>query len=317
VARQLVFRACFCLIAGLVAASSLPAHAIVISIDHFSVTRNGTPFFIDNFDDGLEPPSGPSIPPGGPTNPAAYTVQGTIPNTAEAGGLLQLNSANGVPSANANGDPRLALNVRLVSNIDPTNLTQGLKSNFAMSLTGIFTLPAGSGPAGSEYAIRFNDASGGLGAHQVLQLQVRFNASNAPEIRYALQDFDAGTITTLGSTPFAPPPGTERIFLNIDRSTATSDFFASFDYMTSGLLSLGHVAFATPGQMFVGENFVRAEFHVSEAIPEPATLAVLLIGLAGVAVLRARRLRLATCFAGSFSSPGSRFRCTRSRRPAA
>jgi hypothetical protein len=254
----------------------------VVSIDQLSVIRNGVSFFNDTFADGVAPPSGPN-------GAATYNVSGTIPATAESGGLLFIDSANGDLSANADGDPRLSVRVRLLSNIDQNNLAAGLKSDDTLSLSGIFTLTTPSGPLLSQYGIRFNDASGGQ-AHQLVQLQVRFNpATGVPEIHYQLQDFDAGTITTLGTALFAPPTGADRIMLTISRpSTFNDDFFASYSYLSAGSV-IGSDTFATPGQMFQGENFVRAEFNVSQAVPEPATVALLLVGIAGIGATRIRQ----------------------------
>ena len=280
--RQAVTRAFLCLLAA--ALGSPSAHALVVGIDQFSVLRNGSSFFNDTFADGLAPPSGPN-------GSATYNVSGTIPGTAESGGLLLIDSANGDLSANAQGDPRLSVRVRLLSDINSSNLAAGLKSDDTLSLSGIFTLTAPPGPDNAEYSVRFNDASGG-GAHQLVQLQVRFNPNTGgPEIRYLLQDFDAGSVTTLGSAQFAPPSGADRIMLTISRpDTANDNFFASYSWLAAGT-AIGGASFATPGQMFQGENFVRAEFNVSQAVPEPATLALLLAGMAGIGATRIRRRR--------------------------
>jgi hypothetical protein len=81
------------------------SNAITVNIDQYSITRDGIPFFTDNFSDGLEPPSAPSFL-FNPTISTSYFTLGTFPSTAESGGLLQLNTATGAFSANAIETPR-------------------------------------------------------------------------------------------------------------------------------------------------------------------------------------------------------------------
>src|SRR6476661_3937949 len=82
------------------AASCWPftSQAATVSIDDFQISRNGGLFFRDTFSDGLPPPSAPDFASG---TLATYNVFGTIPGTAESGGFLTLNTANGDVSANA------------------------------------------------------------------------------------------------------------------------------------------------------------------------------------------------------------------------
>lgn len=203
--------------------------------------------------------------------------------------MLVIDTANGVLTANALGQPRVEVRSRLLTNIDPNNLGAGLKIDDTIAVNGIFSLTEPSGVLNPQYAIRLNDASGGTGPHQMLLLQVRLNsATNQTEIRYIFQDFEVFSISVLGSALFAPPPLADEILLSISRpDTSNTDFFASFSFLDGGSV-IGGGVFATPGQMFQGENFVRAEFNVSDGvIPEPGTLA--LIGIAGVFFLAARR----------------------------
>lgn len=274
-------------VATIAACWSVASHAFVVSIDDFSVIRNGTTFFHDGFGDGVPPPSGPN-------GAGTYDVHGSFPSTAESGGKLLLDTANGALSANPDGEARINQRVRLLSNTDSADLTKGLKSDDTLSLTGIFSLTTPSGVFNPQYSIRFNDASAST-QHQIVQLQVRLNsATGLADVRYILQDFDANTTTVLGSSPFAPPSGAAEILLNISRpNTANDNAFASFDFLSSGGLSVGGgTAFATPAHMFGVENFVRAEFNVSDgvaAVPEPETYAMLLAGLGMLGFVARRR----------------------------
>jgi hypothetical protein len=135
--------------------------------------------------------------------------------------------------------------------------------------TGLFNLLVPSGPLFSGYGIRLTD-NAGAGPHQIVHILVEFNEKDGlPEIVYTFGDFDANTTTILGVSPLAPPIGADQIRLSLTRpSTANDDIFASYSYLSGGTV-VGGGSFATPGPMFQGEDFVRAQFIVGQAaVPE-------------------------------------------------
>jgi hypothetical protein len=282
------------LLSGLVAVSAavwaVPSLATVASIDQFTIIRNATPFFSDSFSDGIEPPSAPNFAGGGPAN---YIVLGAIAGTAESGGVLQLDTGNGVSTVNALGVGRIETQVRLATNIDGTNLDAGLKANDTLSLAGIFTLSPLAGALNPQYSVRFTDAAAGE-IHQAVQMQVLLDTSTGlTRLRYIIQDFDTGTLTVLGNSLLSAPAGADAILLGIDRfDAAGGDFFGSYAYVTNGVVG-PRTSFSQGAQMFQGENFVRAEFNVSDGfiapIPEASTAALMLSGLMALGVLLRRR----------------------------
>lgn len=281
-------------LAGLIAVSAAvwsdPSQATVVSIEEFTVTRNGTTLFSDSFSDGLAPPSAPNFAGGGAAN---YFVLGTIPVTAESGGLLQLDTANGVSTVNSLGIGRLETRVRLATNIDDANLAAGLKVDDTLAVAGIFSLSMPTGVLFPQYSVRFTDAAVGE-VHQAVQMQVVFDTTTGlTRLRYIIQDFDADTLIVLGSELLDAPLGADGILLGIDRLSATGgDFFGSYAYVTDGIVG-ARSTFALGVQMFQGENFVRAEFNVSDgfiaAVPEPSTIALMLCALGVLGVVTSRR----------------------------
>jgi hypothetical protein len=206
---------------------------------------------------------------------------GSFGSNAESGGKLLIDTALGALSANAIETPRRSVHATFLSNADSSDLTAGLKIDDTLSVTGIFDLVIPTGPLFSGYGVRFTDAFSGV-VHQFIQMFVRFDpVTGQPEIRYVLQDFDANTITDLGTTLLSAPSGTDQILLSITRPDATqNEFFGSWAFLDDGN-TIGSGSFLTPGSAFLGENFVRGQFFASQGVQvtEPGSLWLIGFGL--------------------------------------
>jgi hypothetical protein len=270
-------------------AVSSNALAAVFQLDAFSVTKNGNVVFLDTFSDGAPPPSAPNFSDG---SPASYNVFGSA--GPESAGRLTLNTANGGLTVNATETPRRTIRAALDTNTrtEAEFLGRGLKIDDTLKLNGLFNLGVPSGPNLNGYGIRFTDRpmqNNGL-VGQIADLVVRFNPDTGQaELRWALQDFENDSITTVGDILLAPPLGADQILLEITRPNLDSNlFYASYRFLDGGV-DAGGGSFATGISMFDGENFVRAEFIAFQSVPEPGVILLLVPGLLLAAGLARRR----------------------------
>jgi hypothetical protein len=126
---------------------------------------------------------------------------------------------------------------------------------------------------------------------QVADFVVSFDpVTGQARLRWAFQDFENDSVTTVAEVPLAAPGDADQILLEITRPDLGSNlFYASYRFLDGGL-DIGGGSFATGIAMFDGENFVRAEFIAFQSVPEPGVVSLLVTGLLlGAGVARRRR----------------------------
>lgn len=247
--------------------------AIVVQIGEFGISRNGIDLLDDQFNNGTTPSQ----------EPARYSVLGAFPNGAEnaQAGRLTLNSDWGALTTNGAGAARRALIT--------TGLTPPLTQADTIEVFGVFTLVTPPGPLVNGYGVQVRDQ---IALGRSAEMDVLFRPGDGDEIAYILQDFVAGTTTTLASVPLgSAPPDATYIALGIIRPNSNShNFFGEYVWGDSSGNEIGPVTqLQNPAALFVNTNQVQGRFVAFSAVPEPATTTLLVSGLAALALRRKRR----------------------------
>lgn len=267
-------------------------HAYSFEIDLFRVFTNSTLFFQDDFGDGNPPPDSPTS-----VNNNGYGVVGTV--GPEANGKLTLDSSGAVARTGPTGNSILVQGATLLTNRDNNNTTAGLKSSFSnLHIQGLFDLIT---PGINEaYGIQFSDRTSDNDSNDILELMVTHDGVNTVA-NFRRLDYMNATITELASLIL--DTSYDQIMLQVtagEINDGTGNFvpgvLASLQYFDNGIQQDNSIVGSSidpSDYLFHGEEYTRARFfarqRLASTVPEPATLTLMGLGLAGLGFTRRRQ----------------------------
>lgn len=279
--------------------------ATTFYIDQFQIMRDqagdpGTlqPWFVDNFDDGIVPPSSNGTFPNGTTG-SYLTLPDPMPGP-EQNGKLRLDTAQGFARFGyVSGDPILIQRARLATNMSDEvgDLYRGLKDAQVFEVRGTFDLIEPTVNL-ENYGVRLTDFSG-TSPNDNVELRVIRTVSGEWEVQFVEADFDLGVFNIIDSVSLSGITGVgdyDQIALTLTKSRNDDKLIsAAFELIDLGGLNSYQASLDGTADIFDGERWTQAAFFaiVPRTVPIPATLFLMGLGMVGVGYQRFKQAKTA------------------------
>jgi hypothetical protein len=257
-------------------------------IDEFWIVKNGNEIFRDSFGDGVPPPAGPD-------GAATYGVFGPGGIGTETNGRLTLTPSLGDPVVITTtfADVTTTATRLLSTNTNnATNAANFLGEADAFAIYGLFDLLALPADGGQAFGIKATDRAPGIGnpGNNAYHLIVGYSpvlGENGVALR--LDDYTDNSSTLLAFLPIGSLlGGADQIELILEKAAGSDLLNASFNLYDrdldpgSQLTASSSIGAGQSLQIYLGEDYIRAQFDASDRIPipAPATLPLIALGLA-------------------------------------
>ncbi|MDO8451028.1 MAG: PEP-CTERM sorting domain-containing protein [Rhodoferax sp.] len=254
-----------------------------------SAAAGSNEIFRDSFNNSVPPPSGPD-------GPTTYSLFGAGGITSEAAGKLTMTPSLGAPTVNTATYADVSTSGTRLLATNPANPNfLGQASSFEMhALYDMSNLPT---VQGQSFGLHATDRATGIGnsGNNTYALFVGVNTLGDRVVALRFLDYTTNSSTVIGAVSIESLlPVADQVDLILSKALGSSDLSASYVLydINDTIVGSGSLGANTPLTIYNGEDYIRAQFDSTDrvSVPEPATLTLFGIGLAGICFMRRRKM---------------------------